>query len=217
MKGSRALLLIILLLAASIAVPAAHASGIIGAKGGVGVAWFMGDGWFDLLDDTDNGNRGITHAAGGLFLDAELLRAGFFGLSLQPEILYSRLGGGTWGRDDTAYILNGIEFPLYIKPRFGGRGGYFFFLIGVDLLYLSGRIEADYRGNSSRVLDDLSLENRFNAGFALGLGFDFKIGPVALEVAITHGMFFLDLFDDTGYDRTYPFRNRFEIGVGYWF
>jgi hypothetical protein len=165
------------------AAPAAHAQGIrFGVKAGANYSNLAGD----LTDQDRYQSKFGPH--GGLMMNIGLLDDGF--LSLQPELLFSQKG---FKYADTEFTLLGntyrytgkrnynyLDVPVLLKINADGP----FFEAGPQFGYLLSvsddvkRLVNGQTQNSSTDYKTLDNVNRAEIGYAAGVGYQAKSGPM---------------------------------------
>ncbi|KUG06349.1 porin family protein [Solirubrum puertoriconensis] len=205
----------------ALATLSAQAQGIrFGVKAGANYSNLAGD----VVDEDRYESKFGVH--GGLMLNVGLVDDGF--LSLQPEILFSQKGFKYADRDVTIgndrlrftgkLTYNYLDVPVLLKINAGGL----FFEAGPQFGYLlsaSDDIEVTRNGQtqtSSQNYSDLDDVKRTEVGYAAGLGFQAKSGPM---IGLRYNGSFTDFADD-GYQGD-EFRNArnsvFLLSVGFMF
>ncbi|QDA59660.1 porin family protein [Hymenobacter jejuensis] len=178
----------------------AHAQGLrLGVKAGANLSNLSGN----LTNEDRFQNKIGFH--GGLLLNAGLVGDGF--LSIQPELLYSQKG---FKNKDKEYSLLGntlkftgktnynyLDLPILLKINAGGlffeAGPQFSYLLNVkddSKRYVNGQ-QTSYTSSER----DLNNVNRFEVGYAAGLGFQADSGPM---IGIRYNGAFTD-FSKDGY------------------
>ena len=199
----------------------AAAQGIrIGAKVGANYSNLAGD----LRDEDQYENKFGLNA--GLLLNVGLAGDGF--VSLQPELLFSQKGfkyadreftlAGNQFRYTGKVTYNYIDVPVLVQINAGGL----FFEAGPQIGYLlsaSDDVNITRNGQpfqSSQNYDDLDNVRRAEVGYAAGLGFRAKSGPM---IGLRYNGAFTDFAKD-GYQGD-EFRNArnsvIMLSVGYLF
>lgn len=158
---------------------------------------------------------------GGVMLNAPLIADGF--LSIQPELLYSQKGFkndgsslfGTYKYEGRANY-NYLDLPVLVKINAGG----FFVEAGPQFNYLINRNDETRRYiNGQQVAYtnaeyDLDNVNRFEVGYAAGLGFQSKNGVI---LDLRYNGSFTDFTKDgyQGNDLRNARNSLFQLSLGY--
>ncbi|MCC3155608.1 PorT family protein [Hymenobacter sp. 15J16-1T3B] len=202
--------------------PAAHAQGVrIGIKAGANYSNIAGD----VTDEDRFENKFGFH--GGLLLNADLTGDGFF--SIQPELLYSQKGykNGDFQRTlgPLQYQFKGtvnynyLDLPILAKINADGL----FFELGPQFGYLLKiKDHTEFTSNvpgatySSTSIQDLDNVNRFELGYAAGLGYQAESGPM---IGLRYNGAFTDFAKDAYQSGSYKnARNSaFQLYLGYLF
>ncbi|AYA38348.1 PorT family protein [Hymenobacter oligotrophus] len=199
----------------------ASAQGIrFGVKAGANYSNLAGD----VVDEDRYENKFGVH--GGLMLNVGLIDDGF--LSLQPEVLFSQKGfkyadrevaiGNDRFRYTGKLTYNYLDVPVLLKINAGGL----FFEAGPQFGYLlsaTDDVEVTRNGQtqtSSQNYSNLDNVKRTEVGYAAGLGFQAKSGPM---IGLRYNGALTDFADD-GYQGD-EFRNArnsvFLLSVGFLF
>ncbi|UYZ58797.1 porin family protein [Hymenobacter latericus] len=205
----------------TLAALSAQAQGIrFGVKAGANYSNLAGD----VVDEDRYESKFGVH--GGLMLNVGLIDDGF--LSLQPELLFSQKGFKYADRDVTIgndrfrftgkLTYNYLDVPVLLKINAGGL----FFEAGPQFGYLlsaSDDIEITRNGQtqtSSQNYSNLDDVKRTEVGYAAGLGYQAKSGPM---IGLRYNGSLTDFADD-GYQGD-EFRNArnsvFLLSVGFMF
>ncbi|WP_243900171.1 MULTISPECIES: porin family protein [Hymenobacter] len=160
---------------------------------------------------------------GGVMLNAPLIADGF--LSIQPELLYSQKGFknnsssvfGTYKYEGRANY-NYLDLPVLVKIKAGG----FFVEAGPQFNYLINRNDKTVRTNNVTGTRadynsgdyDLSNVNRFEVGYAAGLGFQSENGVI---LDLRYNGSFTDFTKDgyQGNDLRNARNSLFQLSLGY--
>ncbi|RAK66646.1 porin family protein [Hymenobacter edaphi] len=201
--------------------PAAHAQGVrVGFKAGANYSNIAGD----VADEDRFENKFGFH--GGLLLNADLTGDGFF--SIQPELLYSQKGfknsdfefnfGSSKYKRTGSVNYNYLDLPILAKINADGL----FFELGPQFSYLLNikdktKVESSIPGipsydvTAAQKLDDV---NRFELGYAAGLGYQADSGPM---IGLRYNGAFTDFAKDAYQNGSFKnARNSaFQLYVGY--
>ncbi|WP_324673110.1 porin family protein [Hymenobacter sp. GOD-10R] len=211
------LAVVALLLITSASAIESRAQGVrVGIKAGANLSNLSGD----LQDEDRFQNK--TGFVGGLMLNVPLLADNF--LSLQPELLYSQKGF----KNDGSYLkglysykgkatYNYLDLPVLAKIK----AGPIFVEAGPQFSYLINRKDETRRYLNGQQLDyssaerDLSNVNRFEVGYAAGIG----VQVVGVILDVRYNGSFTD-FTKNGYQGN-DLRNArnsvFQASVGFLF
>jgi hypothetical protein len=185
-----------------------------GPKVDLGLGFFTGEDWKDLLDAGNLDNRVAFTFSGGLMFDITFFRARNFGLGIQPELLFTITGGG-WTYDDDNYRTEtyyGIDIPIYIKPKFKLGNGDFYFLIGPAIFIPVMDYEWEVETPMGSVSSDAEVDADVVVGIGAGLGYDIYLGPGILEIGCSFTHYIMEYWDNYK-----QYQNKFVFSVGYAF
>ena len=180
----------------------------LGLKAGVNLANYGGDGKDDLEDGFGTDLKSLVGFHGGLVLNAPITSDGFF--AIQPELLFSQKGARLEEDGDKVTIRqNFIDLPVLAKINADG----FTFELGPQVgLLLSSKTKVEVGGQSQEDSDTDGL-NKFQVGYAVGVGYQLPSGP---NFGIRYTGNFSGIEEDA--DDDFKLTHRvFQFSVGYLF
>lgn len=150
----------------------------IGPKLGLNVGWMSGNDWEAMIDFFDDNGSSETAGlrigfSGGIFLTLGL----FDFLAIQPEILFSTVGGRyrytEGGVDfDGVQSANVFEIPIFLKPRIRLGSGTLYLLIGPNIVFILGDIVMKEEAFGTKVEFEIEPDNSTIFGISGGLGYE---------------------------------------------
>ncbi|MBX0292852.1 PorT family protein [Hymenobacter sp. HSC-4F20] len=201
--------LILVLLGTAGLATAGHAQGVkLGVKAGVNLANYGGDGK-KLIEDTFGTDvKSLVGFHGGVMLNAPLSSDGFF--AIQPELLYSQKGGRLEeDGDKITFRQSYLDLPVLARINAGG----FIFELGPQAsLLLSSKTKVEVGGQSNEESDTDGM-NKFQVGYAAGVGYQLSSGP---NFTIRYNGNFTSIDEDSDKDSKIT-HQVFQFSVGYLF
>ncbi len=187
----------------------------LGALGGANIGWFSGDDWDDYVNYLGADNSTKIGFDIGLFFEAKVNN----NFSIQPEILYTVIGGGLASEDqyivdydifideELIYKVKIITLPLFLKYRieagdyFEAGSGHITFLGGPVYFILTDDINVKYKLTSSGYYPaiaktDIEADNKSIFGMAFGVGYDIPLKNGKIFIDLRYYRFITGLFDD---------------------
>jgi hypothetical protein len=216
MKRTRIILIAAVLLLVTLGASAFDLT--VGIKGGAGFPFFGGSDYTALLSAGTQTKFRFGFSVGA-FVSLGIIDF----LAIQPEVMYSSLGGnfgasGTWY--DTA---NAIEVPLLLKVRLKYGSMRISPFVGADALFRLGDWTYEIKDSSGAVLVPKTAYDPQNIrvpifGLAFGVGFEFPIGGGWLSLEARGLLGLQNRYTD---NNTYGFKdwrqNNISVLLGYGF
>lgn len=188
--------------------PMASAQSVsIGAKIGGGLAFFGGSDWRDALDWIGGDNEVQVGFTAGLFLNFKI--GEWF--AIQPELMYSLLGGGfsySYSYYDYYYefyffsdidgkvTVNALELSVLLMPRFRAGKGEVRIFAGPDLIIILGDIECEIKELGITFSVDIEPDHVFVLGVKGGIGYAHPLGKGALVIDLSYTRGLTEIFED---------------------
>jgi len=190
----------------------------IGIKGGVGYPFYSGSDYEAVLAAGASTKFRLGYSAGA-FVTLGIINW----LAIQPEIMYSSLGGNFGDSSSTWYDrANVIEIPLLLKLRLKMGSLRICPFAGADVLLKIGDWNFEVKDNAGNVLMSGTWNNQYLRvpiiGAPVGVGFDIPVGRGWVTIEARYLIGIMNRFtDDNPAGYTDWRQNAIQVLVGYGF